>query len=199
MVLTVVIFQITAATTSTNRDIPANLPVYWDLTTAIKESYEYEFGFYKDSSGTAFDDNGLTLTSNNEESAVLTGEGSAYIKWKIVAPMTIELSLSGGGAMTGTKTEGGATITPINWKASWSSSNEVSISPENAAIVTTGSIGSTEAGTASYQPVTIITHNGSASQYISSGYCKIDIDTANAFTAEAGTYSAALILEIENN
>lgn len=194
----VAVLQINAATTSTDRDTPAELPVYWDLTKAIEESYEYEFGFYKNSTGTAFENDTLTLTSQNETTGVLTGKGAAYIKWEIAAPMAIELSLSGNGAMSG-RSEEGLTNTPVNWKASWSPSNEVSISPENAASVTTGSIGSAEAGTASYQPVTIITHNGSTSQYISSGYCKIDIETANAFTAEAGTYSATLILGVKNN
>lgn len=198
LLLAVAVLQINAAPTSTDRDTPAELPVYWDLTKAIEESYEYEFGFYKNSTGTAFENDTLTLTSQKETTGVLTGKGAAYIKWEIAAPMAIELSLSGNGAMSG-RSEEGLTNTPVNWKASWSPSNEVSISPENAASVTTGSIGSAEAGTASYQPVTIITHNGSTSQYISSGYCKIDIETANAFTAEAGTYSATLILGVKNN
>ena len=198
LLLAVAVLQINAAPTSTDRDTPAELPVYWDLTKAIEESYEYEFGFYKNSTGTAFENDTLTLTSQKETTGVLTGKGAAYIKWEIAAPMAIELSLSGNGAMSG-RSEEGLTNTPVNWKASWSPSNEVSISPENAASVTTGSIGSAEAGTASYQPVTIITHNGSTSQCISSGYCKIDIETANAFTAEAGTYSATLILGVKNN
>lgn len=198
LLLTVAAFQTYASTTSKDRDIPAELPVYWDLTNDIEEAYSYNFGFYKDNAGTSFENDTLTLTSQYETTGVLTGKGAAYIKWEIAAPMAIELSLSGNGAMSG-KSEEGLTNTPVNWKASWSPSNEVSISPANAASVTTGSIGSAEAGTASYQPVTIITHNGSTSQYISSGYCKIDIETANAFTAEAGTYSATLILGVKNN
>lgn len=199
LLLTVAAFQTYASTTSKDRDIPAELPVYWDLTNDIEEAYSYNFGFYKDNAGTSFENDTLTLISNNDVTGVLKGEGNVYIKWDIAAPMTVKLALSGSGAMAG-KAESGSTSTPINWKASWSStSDNVSINPENAATVTTSSIGSTEASTASYQPATIITHNGSASQYMSSGYCKIDIETANAFTAEAGTYSATLTLKIENN
>ena len=190
--------RVFAQTTSNSRDGKAELPVFWDLTDDIESSYSYEFGFYEDSSGTSLAGDKLTLTSNNNTTGVLKGEGSVYIIWEIAAPMPITLTLSGSGAMTGTKEEGGQTSTTINWETSWPS-DDSSITPEGAATISAGSVGGTEAGSVSYQPVEILTHNGSVLQYISSGYCKIDIETANAFTADPGEYSATLTLGISND
>ena len=187
-----------AALTSTDKEVPAELPVFWDLNS-ISDYYVQRFGFSKSDAGESdpVGTDGYSLTTAIDGTRV-TGEGEVYIWWNIEAPMKIVLEIEVLARMEGKASGAGESDTTLDWGASWSVAGS---SVSGSASISPGSVGILEDNSSSrYGSSQIVTHNGLASTgAVSSGYCCIDIKTVNAYTAAIRDYSGTITLQIDGD
>ena len=176
---------------SFDEDQPAVLPVDWDLES-LADTYGRNITILGPDKQTEVLGNELPLNTDASSAGIMTGEGTAYLKWEIEAPIPVTIQLQSTGAMTALDSRGRATGS-IHWTASWGNHDDTD-QKVGVAEIQKNNVG----GSASnYGTRNAVIHKGTLDAPRSSGICQIDITTVNAYDAVPAAYSGILTLIIE--
>lgn len=157
-----------------------NLKISW---TPVGEENQgkYEMGFYRDLSGAAVNDLGLT-TSSQSTGTTLTGTGTIYLKWDILSNLDVDIYLKSTALSSQSPSDS------INWEAEIT--KETSPSSKASVVIANGKFGGlTE--TASYDEVAVVSYDVSKG-YGDTGAIKLVVTTENAASKAPSTYEATL-------
>lgn len=172
-------------------DEAAVLPVSWDLKS-IAGWYNHNIDILDSNKAEPLVGKTLDLTTDTSVAGMITGKATAFLEWNIDAPVPVTISFQSSGAMT--RVSGGSQSTDlIHWIVSWSKEDEENEVTGSAEIKTDSLGGSVDA----YGTREAVVHSGSLKNRTSSGFCKLDISTLNAYSAAGATYEATLTLIIE--
>ena len=178
-----VAFPCSSATQSEDVNVPAALPITWDLS-AIADYYNVSFGF-----GQSYEENvsSIELIPLVEKAGELTASASSSIWWNITAPVKVELELLAGSDLSAAGVSG-----TIGWSVSWDEKDLSTNVTAKDNVTVTG--GKAESGTNTSQ--TAVIHNGDPASASSSDYLPIKITTENAFDSIPADYSSTLTLSV---